>query len=272
MDRLLAIDAWTQPNTIETCKGWPPDAAYIFKKYNVDIYQPIPVEEMLAQMDEAGIEKAVLSALLTPEFAIPNAVVAKYVAQYPNRFIGQACVDPRTGMKGVRELDHFVREYGFKALKIEPFFWREVPSHKMYYPLYAKCVELDIAVTIQVGHTGPLYPSETGRPGYIDEIALFFPELRILAGHIGWPWTEEMIAVAWKHANVYIDTSAHLPKHYPPEFVHFMKTFGQDKVIWASDWPLLPFKRCLDQVEALPLDPAIKRKFLRDNVIRALKL
>ena len=81
-------------------------------------------------------------------------------------------------------------------------------------------------------------PRRAGRI-YIDEVALDFPELRIVCGHIGWPWTEEMIAVAWKHANVLIDTSAHVPKHFPAEFVHFMKTFGKTKCCFASDWPLL---------------------------------
>ena len=90
------------------------------------------------------------------------------------------------------------------------------------------------------------FPSETGRPIYIDEVALDFPELRIVCGHIGWPWTEEMIAVAWKHRNVWIDTSAHVPKHYPPAFVHFMKTFGKDKVCFATDYPLLQWDRVLE--------------------------
>ena len=115
----------------------------------------------------------------------------------------------------MRELDHYVRNCGFVCLRIEPFMWRKVPTDRVYYPLYAKAAELDVTFQTQVGHTGPLYPSRTGRPLYIDEVALDFPELRIVCGHIGWPWTEEMIAVAWKHQNVWIDTSAHVPKHYP---------------------------------------------------------
>src|SRR5947209_1137952 len=83
---------------------------------------------------------------------------------------------------------------------------------------------------------------DTGRPLYVDRVAVDFPELRIVAGHIGWPWTEEMIAIAQKHPNVWIDTSAHVAKHFPPPFVHFLKTFGKDKCIWASDWPILDFE------------------------------
>jgi predicted TIM-barrel fold metal-dependent hydrolase len=93
-----------------------------------------------------------------------------------------------------------------------------------------------------------------------------------VAGHIGWPWTEEMIAIAQKHPNVWIDTSAHLPKHYPERFVHFLRTFGQDKCIWASDWPILDFDRARRGVTDLGLDPVVERKFLHDNAVAAFAL
>jgi len=95
----------------------------------------------------------------------------------------------------------------------------------------------------------------------------------IVCGHIGWPWTEEMIAVAWKHKNVFIDTSAHLPKHFPERFVYWMQRQLQDKVMYASDYPLVPFGRILGQIdEHLKLSPEIKKKFLCDNARRAFKL
>jgi predicted TIM-barrel fold metal-dependent hydrolase len=143
----------------------------------------------------------------------------------------------------------------------------------MYYPIYAKCVELDVTFTTQIGHTGPLYPSEVGRPIYLDKVALDFPELRIVGGHIGWPWTDEAIALAWKHRNVWLDTSAHVPKHFPPAFVHFMQTFGQDKCLFASDWPLLSITRPLGELAVhCDLSPDVRRKFLRENALRAFKL
>ena len=107
----------------------------------------------------------------------------------------------------------------------------------------------------------------------IYQVALDFPELRIVGGHIGWPWTEEAIAVAWKHANVWIDTSAHVPKHFPPTFTYFMRTFGQDKCLFASDWPLLPLARPLRELdEHCALPEPVRQKFLRENAARAFKL
>ena len=119
-------------------------------------------------------------------------------------------------MDAVRELRRCVDELGFIGLRVIPWLWEAPPTDRRYYPLYAACVELGVPFCTQVGHTGPLRPSETGRPiPYIDQVALDFPELVIVCGHIGYPWTEEMVAVARKHENVYIDTSAYTARALP---------------------------------------------------------
>ena len=259
------IDVWTQ-HISGSKPGVNPAGENVFRNYGMlDVYyNGTNFEQMIAAMDKAGIQTALMAG--------ENEAVAQASKKYPGRIIGEYHANPTDIMKAVRELEHYVKDYGFKALRIEPFMWRKVPTDRAYYPLYAKCVELDVAFQTQVGHTGPLYPSETGRPVYIDEVALDFPELRIVCGHIGWPWTEEMIAVAWKHRNVWIDTSAHVPKHYPPPFVHFMKTFGKDKVCFATDYPLLQWDRVLPEVDSLELPPETRQRFLHDNARKAFKL
>ena len=154
-----------------------------------------------------------------------------------------------------------------------PWLWGRPPNDKFYFPLYVKCIELDIPFCTQVGHTGPLMPSETGRPvPYLDEVALTFPELKIVAGHIGHPWTDEMIGVAWKHENVFIDTSAYLPRYYPPQLLHYLKTYGKEKVMFGTNFPQLPFEKCMEQVRALELTDEIRAGFLRENARRVFKL
>ncbi len=102
------------------------------------------------------------------------------------------------------DVDRALGELGFKALRVIPWLWDRPPDDRLCYPLYARCVELGIPFCAQVGHTGPAMPSEPGRPiPYLDRVALDFPELTIVAGHIGHPWTEEMIGLAWKHDNVF---------------------------------------------------------------------
>ncbi|MBM3150259.1 MAG: amidohydrolase, partial [Chloroflexi bacterium] len=137
----------------------------------------------------------------------------------------------------------------------------------------AECIELGIPVCLQVGHTGPLCPSEPGRPiPYIDEVALEFPELKIVGGHIGYPWTVEMIAVATKHLNVYIDTSAYTAKRFPKELVDYMKTNGKKKVMFGTNYPMITPAKCLKDLNMLELDEETRKLFLYQNAQRVFEL
>jgi uncharacterized protein len=221
-------------------------------------------------MDAAGIERLCMTTWARPGVSLmSNDRIAEFTRAYPQRFVGVATVNLEKPVEAVRELDRAVRELGFKALRVIPWLWNRPPNDKLYYPLYVKCIELDIPFCTQVGHTGPLMPSEPGRPiPYIDEVALTFPELRILGGHIGYPWTDEMIALAWKHENVYIDTSAYLPRYYPPQLLHFMNTYGQDKVLFGTNFPMLSLEQCAQQARGLELKSEAKAKFLAGNARR----
>ena len=118
-----------------------------------------------------------------------------------------------------------------------------------------------------------MMPSETGRPiPYIDEVALEFPELRIVAGHIGYPWTQEMIAVATKHENVYIDTSAYVPRRYPQPLVEYLRGHGRQKVLFGTNFPMLLHPKCAGGVDELGLDEETKRLFLSENAKRVFGL
>jgi predicted TIM-barrel fold metal-dependent hydrolase len=273
--RVGAIDAWAQP-AMGRSRTHMPEVVRLFEKSGTAhlLDRRLSAEETVAEMDRAGVDKLMLAAWCRPErWVCTNDEVSEYVRAFPDRFVGVATVDLSKPVAAVRELDRAVTELGFKALRIVPWLWKLPPNDRLYYPLYVKCVELGIPFCTQVGHTGPLMPSETGRPvPYLDEVALTFPELRIVAGHIGHPWTEEMIGVAWKHDNVFIDTSAYLPRYYPPQLLHFMKTYGQDKVLFGTNFPQLPLDRCTAQVADLGLPPEVEAKFLQANAKRVFRL
>ena len=93
-----------------------------------------------------------------------------------------------------------------------------------------------------------------------------------MCGHIGYPWTEEMIAVAWKHPNVYIDTSAHAPKYYPKELLDYANSRGSDKVMFGTNFPQLMFHTCANQAKELPLKEENLEKFMWKNADRVFKL
>ena len=165
-----------------------------------EIAQEIPIEMTLASMDAASVGVGLISAWWGPSGPIiPNDFVFDITSTHPDRFFGVGAVDLRKPMPAVVELRRCINELGFKALRIIQWLWELPPTDRLYYPLFAECVNLGVPVCLQVGHTGPLKPSETGRPiPYIDQTALDFPELTIVCGHIGYPWTAEMIAVSTK--------------------------------------------------------------------------
>ncbi len=236
--------------------------------------EEIPVEVTISAMDEAGVRRGLICAWWGPQGPlISNDEVAAVVAKYPDRFVGIASVDLYRPMDGIRELRRCVREFGFKGLRIVQWLWNLPPTDRRYYPLYAECIELGIPICLQVGHTGPLRPSEPGRPiPYIDEVAIEFPELTVVCGHIGYPWTVEMIAVATKHPNVYIDTSAYIAKRYPKELVDYMKKNGREKVLFGTNYPMVTAGMCLKDLDALELGDEVEKFFLCKNAKRVFRL
>jgi len=237
---------------------------------------------MLEMMDKAGIERAFLIATKTGRLGVPGSwhlpyeLVARTVERHPGRFYGVAGLDPTEGMAGVRALERAVRDYGFIGAHMYPHWFELAPDHARWYPFYAKCVELDVPVQMQVGQSLIYTPEQrlrsVGRPITLDAVACDFPELKLVGIHIGIPWADEMIAMAWKHPNVFIGCDAHSPKYWPASFVQFINSYGQDKVLFGTDYPVLDFVRTREEIEALNLREAPKRKLLRDNALRVYNL
>jgi predicted TIM-barrel fold metal-dependent hydrolase len=270
----LTIDVWMQHPTLRFLRHDMLESLRRWTGLEVPD-EEIPIDVTVSAMDAADVEFGLLSAWHSPEGSlISNDDVAGWVTAHPDRFAGLTAVDLAKPMEAVRELRRCVTELGFKGLRVVPWLWNAPPTDRRYYPLYASCVELGVPFCTQVGHTGPLRPSETGRPiPYIDQVALDFPELVIVGGHIGYPWTEEMVAVCRKHPNVYIDTSAYTTKRYPPELVNYMKTSsGSGKVLFGTNYPMVPPSQALADLDALELDDEQRELFLRGNARRVFAL
>jgi predicted TIM-barrel fold metal-dependent hydrolase len=169
-----------------------------------------------------------------------------------------------------------VREHGFIGAHGYPHWFELPPDHARWYPFYAACCELGVPIQLQVGQSlvyDPARPLRSvGRPITLDSVACDFPDLKLIGIHIGIPWHDEMIAMTWKHANVFIIADAHAPKHWPASFVRYIDSYGQDKVMFGTDFPVLQFERTREEVEGLGFRPGPKRKFLRDNALRLYKL
>ena len=186
-----------------------------------------------------------------------------------------ASIRPRA-WRACGNCERAVKDFGFIGAHSYPHWFELAPDHARYYPFYAKCVELDVPIQLQVGQShvyDPRYPRRSvGRPITLDAVACDFPELKLIGIHVGIPWTDEMIAMAWKHANVYIGTDAHSPKYWPPSFVQYINSYGQDKVIFGTDFPILRFKRTIEEIEALNLKPEVLRKLFAGNARRLYRV
>ncbi|QKV19120.1 amidohydrolase family protein [Oricola thermophila] len=242
----------------------------------------VEMDEYLRRMDAAGIERTFIAAVrcgdlnVKGSFEIPYERVAEVCAAYPDRLHGLAGLDPTRGMAGLRDLERAVREYGFVGAHFYPHWFGYAPDHAKWYPYYAKCCELGIPVMLQVGHN-LVYSQErrlpsVGRPIALDQVAIDFPELPIIGIHIGVPWTDEMISMAWKHPNIYIGVDAYAPKHWPPQLVHYLNTYGRGKVLFGTDWPVIEPVRGVREIGELGLRPESHAALMRETALKLFNL
>ncbi|MBL1075887.1 amidohydrolase [Nocardia sp. 2] len=236
--------------------------------------QAPPLSATLQAMDAGGVDKALLCSWYGPNGPlIDNDETAAHVAAHPDRFAGVASVDLRYPVEAVRELRRAVDDLGMVALRVVPWLWNLPPDDRRYYPLFAACVELNIPFCTQIGHTGPLCPSEPGRPiPYLDTVLLEFPDLVVVGGHVGFPWIDEVISLAMKYPNFYVDTSAYAVHRLPAGLVDYMRGPGRTRVLFGTNWPMLSAERCLKKLDELGLDEETRELFLGGNAARVFKL
>jgi len=265
---MAIVDVWMQHPTLRFLKQ---DMFESLRRWTGQLPSgEVSIDTTLALMDEADVERGLICAWYDASGPlISNDEVAGWVAAHPDRLTGIASVDIRNPRLAVQELRRAVGDLGFRGLRIVPWLWGLPPNHRLYYPLFAECVELGIPFMTQVGHTGPLRTSETGRPiPYLDDVALDFPDLVIIGGHIGYPWTTEMIALATKYPNVHIDTSAYVAHRYPAELVAYLGGNGRRKVLFGSNYPMITPAQALKRFGELPLDDEARALFLGGNASR----
>ncbi len=268
----MIIDAWAQHPTLRHSQDPMFESLRRWTRRSIP-EEAIPLSATLDAMQAGQVDQALISAWYAPRnVMISNDEVAEFVAQAPERLIGVGSVDISRPMEAVREVRRCVQELGFKAIRVLPWLWEAPPTDRRFYPVYVACCELGIPFCTQIGHTGPLMPSEVGRPIYLDQVALDFPELKIVAGHIGYPWTDEAIAVATKHENLFIDTSAYTVRRYPPQLIEFMRGHGRSKVLFGTNYPMIPPAKALEGLENLGLDDQAQGLFLAGNAQRVFGL
>lgn len=266
------IDAWSQQPTARLLAE--PWLASLNRWTRQDERRDLSIDAMLSHLDAAHVRRALVCAWCGPKgWLISNEEVAALCASHPERFAGVASANLFEPMAAVRELRRCVKQLGFKGLRVVPWLWGLPPDDRRYYPLYAECCELGIPFLTQIGHTGPLLTSETGRPiPYLEHVLLEFPELVVVGGHVGFPWMSEVLSLAYKFRTFHIDTSAYAAKRYPRELVDYLREQGARRVLFGSNYPMLTPRQAMEGLDALGLSHEVLAAFLHDNAARVFKL
>lgn len=250
-------------------------------------------DDLVRMMDESNVDKALMSAQASwdhPEtrprgpfqttFGVPDPVfdlfleeLAATTTRHSGRIYGSVLIDPWGAMRAVRQLERAVKDYGMVAARLFPAAYGIPINHQLCYPVYAKCVELDVPITINLGVPGPLRLASVQQPMLLDEVLLAFPELVVVGTHIGHPWHLETVALMQKYPNFRLMTSGWAPRYVPKEILHHLNTRGSHQVMWASDYPLLSVERAVREAEELEYkNEAVKNRFIRDNCLEVFKL
>src|ERR1700704_513309 len=249
-------------------------AQYMFKNVPSDIDETAdPIAVVLEEMDHFNIEKAMLG--IGGRSGNERTNSHRALNEHPDRFFCSYEVDPNRGMEGVRDLVRAHEEFGIKAATAFPAgMLPQVPiNDKKFYPLYAKCIELDIPICITTGVPGPRVPMLCQKTELLDEVCWFFPELKIVMRHGAEPWDALAVKLMLKWPNLYYSTSAFAPKYYPETIIDYANSRGADKVMYAGYFPMgLSLERIFSELPNVGLKDDVWPKFLRENAMRVFKL
>lgn len=280
MNKPFAIDYWCNLFTPEGLKRLyvdPPEFAWPAQQWGVrDRLKGRSIEDFIEMMDKTKFARVGIPAAKVYNWShrhliwdLTVADIAPLVDRYPDRFFGLYGINPLLRMNGVRELESAVKNHNVRAAVMHPHGFGMAPNAADWFPYYAKCAELNIPVFSLVGHAAEEMPSEPGRPLNLEQVALYFPELRIV-GVSGWPWVEEMISMAWKFPNVYYGTSQYSPRHWTAELKAFVRGRGRGKVLFGTGFPVLDHAEALVQIDELNLSPEARQALLEGTARKVL--
>ena len=206
--------------------------------------------------------------------ASTNPGMLECIQKYPEFFTGFYGIDPLLRMNALRAFRRAVREYGVKGASIDPAMSGVAVNSALYYPFYAACCEENIPVAITTGCSCgmPHVVLEHHAPWLIDRVASDFPELTIIVSHGAYPWIMEMVGVATRHSNVYLDFSACTMLFNVEQYVHAANRQLMDKVLFASAHPFDHIADTLKLYDSLPFTTEAREHVMYKNAAAILGL
>ena len=281
---LVAIDIHTHPQTEEFLAAMGARRRQMGEHFKQE-RTPVSFEEQ-AEMYRSRRMMAVLcnsdDETVSGVPGASNDLIGEAARRHPDVFIPFAGIDPWKGRAAVDEIRRCYETYGIKGVgELNPTRQKFFPNDRRHYPIWETCADLGLVVMFHMGFAG----AGAGKPGgmgykldavraipYLDDVAADFPELDVIHAHPGWPFHHEAVAACWHKSNFYIDLSGFAPRYFPEEVVRYANSLIQDRVLFGTDWPVIPIDRWFDEWEELPIKPEVRRKILLDNARRLLDL
>lgn len=264
----MIIDTHSQLCTKEAMKSFPPamKASYESKFKGMKTFE---LEDIILDMDKAGVDVAVIVAVdadTTYHYRLPNELIAEAVRNYPDRLIGFAGVDPHKGLLAVDEVKRSVEELGLTGLKFISHLHEMPPNDPRMYPILAEAQRLNIPVLFHTGvhfHEGARL--KYCRPEYLDDVAIDFPDLKIIAAHFGFPWFYEALSVVQKNSNLYFNIAGWAPRRIPEYVIKMMNGPLSGRALLGSDFPLISRSRIMKELRELPIKESTLQKVISEN-------
>jgi predicted TIM-barrel fold metal-dependent hydrolase len=254
----------------ETMRGYTEPAERYFRA-SVSRRRLEDVAAEYEQLDVVAVLLAWDAETATHRPRLSNEYVAQAVSDHPGRFIGFGSVDPLQLERALVGVDR-IKELGLKGVKFHPSIQRFAPDDDRYWPIFDRCEQLGLIGLFHTGTSGIGAGMPGGQGIRLDTVAAEFPDFQIIAAHFGYPWHEEMLAIALHKSNVSIDISGWAPRYIPTSVVREIKGRLQDQFLFGSDYPFIQPQRCLDELAQLELPEAVLHKLLLENGRRLLHL
>lgn len=225
------------------------------------------------ELKEACIDKIVVTGRNIPGCLIPNEFIHELKVNNSNYFCFAGIDVAGKIHEPVSEVIKSIKDLGLDGINIDPGK-AEIPVYpndKRIYPIYEKCVELNVPIIIM---TGPFCGPDISysNPAYIDQVAGDFPELKIICGHGCWPWVTEMIGVAFKRPNVYVSPDVYMFMPGREQYIEAANNFMQDQFLFATSFPFRALNKSVQQFKEMPFKPEVMDKLLYINAAKLLKL
>ncbi len=211
---------------------------------------------------------------------ISNEEIARFANDNDDIMMAFASIDPHKSKFGAIEARRMIEEFGVKGFKFHPPIQNFHPHDRMAWPIYEVIAEYGLPAIFHTGHSGMGTGMrggggirlKYGQPMMVDDVAVDFPDMKIILAHPSWPWTDESLSMALHKENVFIDLSGWSPKYFPKQVIHYANTQLKHKMLFGSDFPLIKPDKWMDAAKDAGFREEVMPMIMKDNAAKLLGL